>query len=68
MFVSRYEIVYNKEKGGSHLDVASKVERLTDQEKKIIQVLREVQFGEIRIVIQDCKPVRIDEIRKSIKI
>ena len=41
---------------------------LSEQEKKVIAVLREMKYGEVKIVIQDGVPVRIDEIRKSIKI
>ncbi|MCL2023939.1 MAG: YezD family protein [Oscillospiraceae bacterium] len=40
----------------------------TSAEKKLIGILREVKFGKVEIVIQDGVPVRVDEIRKSIKI
>ena len=41
---------------------------LSEQEKKIVDILRELKYGEIKIVVQDGLPVRVDEIRKSIKI
>ena len=41
---------------------------LSEQEKKVIGLLRGIKFGEIRIVVQDGVPVRVDEIRKTIKI
>ena len=43
-------------------------ECLSEQEKKIIEILHEMNYGELKIVVQDGVPVRIDEIRKSIKI
>ncbi|MDR0812811.1 MAG: DUF2292 domain-containing protein [Oscillospiraceae bacterium] len=50
-------------------DGASAIElTLTEQEKKIILLLREVKFGEVKVVVQDGIPVRLDEIRKSIKL
>ena len=41
---------------------------LTTAEKKLIGILRDVKFGKIEVVIQDGAPIRVDEIRKSIKI
>jgi hypothetical protein len=41
---------------------------LSDREKKVIRILREVKYGEIKVVVQDGIPVRMDEVRKSIKI
>ena len=41
---------------------------LTAAEKKLIAILRDVKFGKIEVVIQDGAPIRVDEIRKSIKI
>ena len=40
----------------------------TAAEKKLIDILREVEFGKIEVIIQDGRPIRVDEIRKSIKI
>lgn len=41
---------------------------LTSKEKAVIEALRKIGFGEIRIVVNDNVPVRIEEIRKSIKL
>ena len=41
---------------------------LSDQEKRVVDILREIKYGEVKVVIQDGVPVRVDEIRKSIKI
>ena len=39
---------------------------LSEQERKIIRILRELDYGEIRIIITGGKPTRIEEIKKSI--
>ena len=41
---------------------------LTKEEKKLIEVLRTIDFGEVRVVVIDGKPTRIEEIKKSIKL
>ncbi|MDR0288295.1 MAG: YezD family protein [Clostridiales bacterium] len=41
---------------------------LSEQEKKVIFILRDIKYGEVKIVVQDGVIVRVDEIRKSIKI
>ena len=38
---------------------------LTEQECKVITKLREIEFGELKIVVQDKIPVRIEEIKSS---
>ena len=40
--------------------------KLSEQEEKIIEFVRGINCGEIRIVINDGKPIRIEEIRKSL--
>lgn len=45
----------------------NKVVRLTDKEEKLIQVIRELKFGEIHIYVADGQPVRAENIKKSIK-
>ena len=44
------------------------VEILTDSERRLLDLMRSVNYGEMRIVINNGKPVRIEEIRKSIKL
>ncbi len=45
----------------------NKVIRLTEKEEKLIQVIRELKFGEIHIYVADGQPVRAENIKKSIK-
>ena len=40
-------------------------EELTSQEQKILYYLHTVNYGEVRIVINGGKPVRVEEIRQS---
>mgnify|MGYP000123832311 CR=1 FL=1 len=46
----------------------NEVMELTESERKILEILRSMQFGEVRIIITDNKPVRIEEIKRSIKL
>ena len=41
---------------------------LTKEEKKLIELIRKIDFGEARVVMTDGKPTRIEEIKKSIKL
>lgn len=43
-------------------------ELLTEKEKRLIEILREIKYGEIVILVQDRQPVRIEEVKKSIKL
>ncbi|MFZ7103944.1 MAG: DUF2292 domain-containing protein [Peptococcaceae bacterium] len=45
-----------------------KTPALTEKEAKLIALIRETGFGEILLVIQDGEPVRIEEVKKSIKL
>ena len=40
----------------------------TEREDKLLQLIRELNFGEIRIHVADGQPVRVEEIKKSIKL
>lgn len=44
------------------------VMKVTLEEKKLLEIVRNIQFGEARIVVNDGKPTRIEEIKKSIKL
>ena len=35
-------------------------------EKQLIEMIRALNFGEIRVIVQDGKPARVEEIKKSI--
>ena len=41
---------------------------LSEQEKNLILMIRDVKYGELRIFITDSTPVRAEEIKKSIKL
>ena len=40
----------------------------SEKEEKLLQLIRELKFGEIHIYVADGQPVRIEEIIKSIKL
>jgi hypothetical protein len=41
---------------------------LNEQEERLIRMIREIKYGELHIFITDGKPVRAEEIKKSIKL
>ncbi|SKC45874.1 DUF2292 domain-containing protein [Maledivibacter halophilus] len=41
---------------------------LNEKEKNLIELIRSTEYGEIRIVIQNAIPIRVEEIKKSIKL
>ena len=43
-------------------------ERMDEKEKKLLKIMREIGFGEIKVIINEGKPVRIEELKKSIKL
>jgi hypothetical protein len=42
--------------------------RLTEKERKLIEMIRALKYGEMRIIIQESEPVRIEELKNSIKL
>ena len=42
--------------------------RLTAQEKILLEIIRDLQFGEVRIVVNSGVPTRVEEIKRSIKL
>lgn len=40
----------------------------TEKEMRLLEVIRELGFGEIRIFVADGQPVRAEEIKKSVKL
>ena len=40
----------------------------SEKEEKLLQMIREIKFGEIHLFVADGQPVRIEEIKKSIKL
>ena len=43
-------------------------EELCPQEQRFLEVIRNMEHGEVRVVITDGKPIRIEEIRKDIQL
>lgn len=41
---------------------------LTEQEARLVALLRTVEYGEVRVLVQGGVPLRVEEIRKSIKL
>jgi hypothetical protein len=41
---------------------------LTKAEKELIQIIRALDYGEVRVMIKDRHPIRVEEIRKSIQL
>jgi hypothetical protein len=41
---------------------------LNAQEKRLIQMIRALKFGELHIFVSEGKPVRAEEIKKSVKL
>ena len=42
--------------------------QLNEREEKLISLIRDLGFGQVVIYVSDGQPIRIEEIRKSIKI
>jgi hypothetical protein len=38
------------------------------QEEKLLEIIHEISFGEIKVIVNDGKPIRVEEIKKSIKL
>lgn len=41
---------------------------LTNAEKQLIEVIRSLDYGEVRVMIKDNRPIRVEEIRRSIQL
>ena len=41
---------------------------LTKAEKQLIEVIRSLDYGEVRVMIKDSHPIRVEEIRRSIQL
>lgn len=41
---------------------------LTKAEKRLIEVIRSLDYGEVRVMIKDSHPIRVEEIRRSIQL
>ena len=41
---------------------------LTRAEKQLIELIRSLDYGEVRVMIKDSRPIRVEEIRRSIQL
>jgi hypothetical protein len=41
---------------------------LTKAERQLIELIRSIDYGELRIIVKDEKPIRVEEIRRSIQL
>jgi len=39
-----------------------------EKEEKLLKLIRETEFGEIKVIIQEGVPIRVEEMKKSIKL
>ncbi len=44
------------------------INNMNEREKKLIEFIRNTEYGEIKVIIQNKEPIRIEEIKKSIKL
>ena len=41
---------------------------LSKAETELIKAIRSLDFGEVRVIVKDSRPIRIEEIKKSIQL
>lgn len=41
---------------------------LSEQELQVLRIMREIEYGELMVSIKAGKPIRVEEVRKSIQI
>jgi|LGOV01.1.fsa_nt_gb hypothetical protein len=50
------------------MDKVSDKELLSKKEKKLLELIKDIEYGEIKILVQDGVPLRVEELKKSIKL
>ena len=53
---------------GEKMEEKKKAVLLSEQEQKVIDIMRNINYGELRVVINNSKPVRVEEIKKSVQL
>lgn len=53
--------------GGDKMQSDNKI-TLSGAEKQLIEIVRSLEYGELRVMIKDKRPIRVEEIRKSIQL
>lgn len=41
---------------------------LSPQEKRVVELMRTIDYGELRIIVNASKPIRVEEIKKSLQL
>ncbi len=41
---------------------------MSDKEKKLIEELRKIKYGEVVVFLQEGQPIRIEKVKESIKL
>ena len=55
--------------GGESVEKAKEVSvtaELTSQEKQLIDMIRNLEYGQLTITVKASKPIHVEEVRKSI--
>ncbi len=42
--------------------------KLDSKEENLIELIHNIKYGEIKIIVQDGLPIRVEELKKSIKL
>lgn len=50
------------------MDLNKEKNPLSEKEKKLVQMIRNLNFGELRVIVTDGVPTRVEEIKRSIKL
>ena len=50
------------------MDEQNKKIVLSEEEEKVIELMRELSYGELRVIVNNSKPIRVEEIKKSIQL
>jgi len=67
MFAAAFLFLLLKGRGGVDMKTTENV-ALTKPEKQIIELVRSLDYGELRILIKDKRPIRAEEIKRSIQL
>ena len=52
----------------AEIEKIKKQDEISEQEQKLLEVIRNLDYGEMRILVKEGAPVHIEEIKKSIKL
>ncbi|MGN0998997.1 MAG: DUF2292 domain-containing protein, partial [Faecousia sp.] len=61
------DLVILQEKVRWNMNTEGRIE-LTLQEEKLIRLIRTIGYGEVHIFVKESKPIRVEEIKKSIRL